>query len=238
MKGTLSTTADAYWQAYDTERTQVYPLVDAFEQQTGYALSPGRYLPAARVLACPVKANPPNWQHGRILYALTRHYLAACTGPVRLLDIGTAKGYSALCLLWAVMDAKLHGRVTSVDVIDPLSDERRNTVAECDGSKTLADVLRPWPESQRIDFVKSSGQLWLTAHPERVNVAFVDGKHSYPAVSWEAALLSERQHEGDIVMFDDVHIPDVRKAVSELRSYAVQYVPVLPNRQYAIARRK
>lgn len=238
MKTLRPVSPELYHEAYDAEASQSYPVVDTFESMAGYALEPERYLPAARVLACPLKVNPPNWQHGRILYALTRQYLAGCTGPVNLLDIGTAKGYSALCLLWALQDSKCHGRVTSVDVIDPQSTDRRNTVAECEGPKTLAEILAPWPEAERIDFVQSTGQKWLTEHPERVHVAFVDGKHSYDAVSWEGALLAERQQAGDVVMFDDVQIPDVNMAVMGLRAYTVQYVNVLPNRQYAIARRK
>jgi len=230
---------EAYDTAYTREVERTYSAVNAFEAQTGYALEPERYLSAARVLACPLKVNPPNWQHGRVLYALTRHYLKDCTGPVELLDIGTAKGYSALCLLWALQDAKCHGRVTSVDVIDPHGTERRNTVAECDGPKTLAEILAPWPEAQKIDFLKSTGQKWLTENVRRIHVAFVDGKHSYDAVSWEAALLSERQQSGDLVVFDDVQIPEVHMAVLGLQSYTVKYLDVIPKKRvYAIARRK
>ena len=230
--------AAAYEAAFLRECGMTYPSVDAIELRTGYALAPERYLPAARVLACPLKVNPPNWQHGRVLYALTREYLDKTTGPVQLLDIGTAKGYSALCLLWALTDAKLHGRVTSVDVIDPTGTDKRNTIAEVDGPKTLAEILAPWPEAERINFTQMTGQKWLTANAVRVHVAFVDGKHSFDAVTWESALLAERQKAGDLVVFDDVQIPAVDLAVMGLTSYTVTYVDVLPNRRYAIARRK
>ena len=235
---TVASLAASYDLAFHRECQQEYPAVYGVELLYGYALDSERYLPAAQVLACPLKVNSPNWQHGRVLYALTRKYLEGATGPVQLLDVGTAKGYSALCLLWALTDAKVHGRVTSVDVIDPLSREKRNTVAEVDGLKTLSEILAPWPEAQKIDFLQSTGQKWLVAHPGRVHVAFVDGKHTYEAVSWEAALLSERQQSGDLVMFDDVQVPAVDRAVMELSSYTVSYVDVLPNRRYAIARRK
>ena len=238
MKTLRALSPESYQAAFETEAAKSYHVVDTFEVMAGYALEPERYLPAARVLACPLKVHAPNWQHGRVLYALTRQYLAGCNGPVNLLDIGTAKGYSALCLLWALQDSPCYGRVTSVDVIDPHGHDRRNTVAECDGPKTLDEILKPWPESQKIDFIQSTGQKWLAEHTERVHVAFVDGKHSYDAVSWEAALLAERQFVGDLVLFDDVQIPDVNMAVMGLTSYTVQYLNVLPNRQYAIARRK
>jgi prepilin-type processing-associated H-X9-DG protein len=231
-------TRESYESAFTEESARTYPSVDALEQKVGYALAKDRYLPAAQVLACPVKLNPPNWQHGRVLYAMYRSYLAPASGPVTLLDIGTAKGYSALCALWALQDAGVDGRVISLDVIEPESTDRRNTVAECDGPKTLREVLNPWPESLAITFLKSDGRKWLSGHPGRVHCAFVDGKHSYEAVSWEGALLAERQQSGDLVIFDDVQIQPVAKAISELRGYSVAYLDVNPKRRYAIARRK
>jgi predicted O-methyltransferase YrrM len=249
---------DQYTAAFHQERLVEYPAIDAIEDRVGYALAGDRLRAAARVLACPVKKSPPNWQHGRVLYAMARHYLDGYrdefysrpyfkTGGVRLskvpdsvamLDIGTAKGFSALCMRWALDDAHAIGTVTSVDVLDPKERVSRNTVAEVDGLKTLGEILAPWPEAQSITFLKSTGQKWLQEHPERVHVAFVDGKHSYEAVSWEAALLAERQLSGDLVMFDDVQIDGVAKAVKELRAYAIEYVDVLPNRRYAIGVRK
>jgi hypothetical protein len=57
-------------------------------------------------------------------------------------------------------------------------------------------------------------------------------------VSWEGALLAERQQSGDLAMFDDVQMDGVAKAVKELRAYDIEYVDVLPNRRYAIGVRK
>lgn len=238
MSATL--TAEAYIAAFTRERLQAYPQIYAIESACGYALPLTRLESAARVLACPVKKSPPNWQHGRVIYAVTRQYLAGINeiSPVFLLDVGTAKGFSALCLYWAMCDAAIEGRVVSVDVLDPRERVSRNTIAEVDGLKSLAEILEPWPEAQQISFHKSTGQKWLQEHTERVHVAFIDGKHSYEAVSWEAALLAERQRSGDIAIFDDVQIEGVGKALKELSSYDLEYVQVLPTRKYAIGRRK
>lgn len=230
--------AETYADIFERERMRVYPSVDAYETRMGYALEPDRLLSAARVLACPVKANPPNWQHGRVLYAVARRYLDGCHRRVLVLDIGTAKGFSALCLLWAMQDATVTGHVVSVDVIDPMSRERRNTVAEVDGLKTLTEILAPWPEAGAITFLKSTGIDYLHKYAGRVELAFVDGKHAADVVWKEALLLSERQQPGDVVIFDDVHIPDIRAAVASLSMYTLEWLSVLPKRAYAIARRK
>lgn len=235
----ITPTSQDYDDAFVKESANAYPVVEAFEQAYGYALEPERYLTAARVLACPVKPHGANWAHGRVLYAMARRYLARWDGIrfFNLLDIGSAKGYSALCLLWALRDADKLGQVVSVDVIDPLARVRRNTVAEVDGYVTLADTLRPWPEAHDIAFRKSTGQAWLAANPSRIHIAFIDGKHTYEAVRVDASLLAARQRSGDVVMFDDVHMPDVRKAVSELKTYDVRVLELKPDRHYAIGRR-
>ena len=238
MSATLS--VEQYAAAFHQERIQTYPVIDAIEARFGYALDREKLEAAARVLACPVKKSPPNWQHGRVLYALSRQYLATIgrNTPVVALDIGTAKGFSALCLHWAIWDGDRIGRVHSVDVRDPDGYEPRNTVVEVDEPKNLYEILEPWPESSQISFYKSTGQKWLQEHDVRVRLAFVDGKHSYEAVSWEGALLAERQQAGDLVMFDDVQIDGVARAIRELRAYEIEYVDVLPNRRYAIGVRR
>lgn len=242
MIGTISATD--YQAIFEAERQQLYPAIDAFERRMGTMIDRQALEDAARVLACPLKANPPNWQHGRVIYAAAVRGLRSAiysgqgTAPVLLLDIGTAKGFSALMLRWALRDVGIPGRVVSLDVIDPLAPVRRNTVAEVDGLKTLAETLAPWHEAQAIEFVQSDGRKWLTKHTERVHVAVVDGKHTYEAVSWEASLLSERQKAGDVVIFDDLQIPPVANAVMELRGYDVEYLAAKPERMYAIARKR
>jgi predicted O-methyltransferase YrrM len=234
-------TREAYESAFTEESRRVYPAVDALERATGFALEPERLLSAAKVLACPVKKNPPNWQHGRVLYAVTRRYLADRTdsGPVRTLDIGTAKGFSALCVRFACEDAGVEAQSVSLDVIPPEAVIRRNTVAEVDGLKTLPEILQPWLEAERITFEESTGIEWLLKHSQRVHVAFVDGKHSGDVVYREGLLLSARQESGDVVVFDDVHIPDVSQAVDSLAGlYDIERLQILSNRAYAIARRK
>lgn len=238
---TKTATRDDYASAFEAEANVDYDVVTDFVDQCGgYVLRRQTMLAAAKILACPIKDNPPNWQHGRVIYARTRQYLAEHpTRSVNALDIGTAKGFSALCLLWALIDAPECEEwvVNSVDIIDPSERVRRNTIAEVDGYKTLYDILAPWPESRVISFHKTTGQKWLTKHTDRIHVAFVDGKHSYDVVSWEVVLLAARQQSGDVAIFDDVQIPGVAKALQESRSYDFEYLEVKPDRIYAIGTR-
>jgi predicted O-methyltransferase YrrM len=228
-----------YAEAFEAERQRQYLAVDAVVARHNYALDRLKLETAARILACPIKAHAPNWQHGRVLYAVARAYLATRPGPVTALDVGTAKGFSALCLQWALDDAGNRGDVFSVDVIDPQARVRRNTVAEVDGFKTLREILSFWPESTRIAFQRMAGADWLKQFDQRVHLAFLDGKHTEEAVATEGILLAKHQEPGDVVVFDDVQIDGVARALKALRSYYdLETVRVNAERQHAIGVRR
>jgi hypothetical protein len=234
--------ASEYARVFEAERLQSYPEIDALEARLGYAVGRERLEGAARVLACPVKAHPPNWQHGRVLYAMARTRLAELkrTEKVDLIDIGTAKGFSALCLLWALQDSGMEGHVASCDVLDPKARVMRNTVAECDGFKTLAETLSPWPESSAIEFRQSTGVgLLQGAAKVRPHVAFVDGQHRYDTVRRESTLLARKQRPGDVILFDDCQIAQVALAVRAMVPwYRLESIPVHGHRMSIAAVRR
>lgn len=239
----MTRTVEAYQAAFEQERLHDYPCVDEIERRTGFALDRVRLEAAARVLACPLKNSPPNWQHGRVIYSVARQWLyGRVSGCWDFLDIGTAKGFSALCLQWAMMDhagGAWTSGVTSVDVIDPEARVSRNTIAECDGLLTLRETLQAWPESSNIKFVHGTGLSLLEEGRGSFDFAFIDGKHSRAVVTAEGRALADVQSPGNIAIFDDVHIADVRQAVDGLSSlYAFEYVNVLPRRAYAIGVRR
>jgi hypothetical protein len=154
------TTAD-YEQAFHEERQHFYPQIEALERLCGYALEREKLEFTAKYLACPVKAHGANWQHGRVVYATLRKYLETAPQGVLCLDIGTAKGFSALCMRWALDASGIEGRVVSLDVLDPAAKVRRNTVLEVDGYLTLTQTLDHWPEATGIEFRCQTGIDWL-----------------------------------------------------------------------------
>lgn len=232
-------TEERYAEAFAQARALSYPALDALEARLGYAIDRAWLDEAGRVLCCPIKSAAPHWQHGRLIYAVARDYLARRSDDVHTaLDIGTAKGFSALCLRTAFDDAGVPCHLTSVDVMPPKARCYRNSVAELDGLKTLAEILAPFPEAADITFLESTGIAWLQDHQERVHVAFVDGKHTGDVVRQEGKLLAKRQQPGDIVIFDDCQMPQVSPAVVSLGEfYHLEYVQAEP-REYAIGRRR
>lgn len=239
-------TREQYDEAFETERRRRYPPVDAFEREQGYAVDRAKLEQAARVLACPVKPNPPCWQHGRVVYAVCRKYLEGrpteaadvrMLPTLQFLDIGTAKGFSALCMRWAVMDSGVQRvRIASTDVLEPERPGFRNSIMDIGAEPLrLADYLKPWPEAQAIGFWGMRGVDWLKRGKGRINLAFIDGKHSTDAVAEEAALISQRQMPGDIMLFDDLQMIPVRKAVGTVTGYAMRMIHAAPERAYMLA---
>lgn len=262
-------TAEDYQRIFELERQLDYPSVYALECGMGFAIDKERLEAAARVLSCPIKAAAPSWQHGRVIYATWRNYLAhkntcpECDGAgkvldapqrgpgtfwdacdsclVTIVDLGTAKGFSALMAMYALLDSGRAGTVTSADVMPPEAKVRRNTPAEVDELKTLHEILEPFQEANGIQFVEKTGIGLLQSIAGRIHLAFVDGKHSYEAVSEEAKLLAARQQPGDLVIFDDVQMAPVGKAVNKVAGKYYDLTTLrlgTVNRAYAIGARK
>lgn len=242
-------TVEQYDEIFETARHREYPIVDVYERMHGFAIDRDKLESMARTLACPLKANPPNWQHGRVLYTTLRFFLEQSLTPTSgqillLLDIGTAKGFSACVMSHAVADTKkFFAEIVSIDVVDPDARIRRNSAAELDGLRTIPEFVRD--HIVENDFVATSflgcgSTAWLhraSRMTTRIPFAFVDGKHTYEQVRFEADMLRSLQSKGDIVMFDDCQIEPVGRAVRETVGYDVRYVDIGP-RNYAIAVRQ
>lgn len=236
-------TTKQYDAIFEEERRRSYPTVDSYVRQFGVDIDKQKLESMARTLACPFKVNPPNWQHGRVVYTTLRSFLerAGLDQVYPVLDIGTAKGFSACVMSHAIADAKSLCTVVSVDIVDPRSRVSRNSVAEIGGLKTVEEFTRDHLNHDvPVAFYGRGSVEWLNfamAGNLRVPFAFVDGKHTYEAVCFESAALRQLQAPGDVVIYDDVQIEPVGRAVRSIKGYAMMYLDIGP-RTYAIAVRQ
>lgn len=225
-----------YDTAFGRELRSRYRVIDTYEERTGFKVDEARLEAAARVLACPVKVNPPNWQHGRVIYSTAMRYLMYAREPVVFLDIGTAKGFSACVMTWAIAASGRAHEVVSIDVMEPTDRVARNSVAELDGLKTIAEFVEPFIDpTVKTSFFGGGSLSWLDHHTDHVGFAFVDGKHTYDMVLAEQMKISCRQQMGDIIIFDDIQIEPVQRAVKKLKGYDVLTMDTGAGRKYAIA---
>lgn len=236
------TAKERYDAIFEKEKSNVYHEISEYENECGAGVSLTRLEEAARVLACPLKVNPPSWQHGRVIYATVRRLLKDGDSSGTFVDIGTAKGFSAVVMGWAVEDAGAKSRVASVDIVDPGARLARNSVLEADGElHSVYDFVRPFKGNLPIEFFGGGSDKFLRtlsqAH-ERVRFAFVDGKHSYESVTNDVKLLSQMQSKGDVLIFDDIQIDGVMTAVARQTAYDFRSLSAGPMRRYAIAVRR
>lgn len=246
-----------YLAAFKAEAARSYPAID----QLVAGLEMGEHMfddqktlffEMARDLACPLKEHRPNWQHGRVLYALARKVARDPAVDFTFLDIGTAKGFSALCMLWGLFDSMRVGTVHSFDVVDPFSKVARNSIAELDGLKDLGEFIAPYLPRQHPGteprcgavFHQKPGMLFDEVVPAaRIHLAFVDGKHKLTDVREEAIKIGARQERGDFILFDDWQIPSVKEGISAFMDTPTgklyRYTEILVNadRSYRLAER-
>jgi predicted O-methyltransferase YrrM len=236
-------TTKQYDAIFEEERRHSYPVVDSYVRQFGVDIDKQKLESMARTLACPLKVNPPNWQHGRVIYTTLRAFLERAGFDVvyPILDIGTAKGFSACVMTHAIADARSPCTVVSVDMVDPRSRVSRNSVAEIDGLKTVEEFTRDHAaRGVPLAFYGRGSVEWLNfalSGNLRVPFAFVDGKHTYEAVCFESAALMQLQRPGDVVIYDDCQIEPVGRAVKAIKGYSVMHLDIGP-RTYAIAVRQ
>lgn len=232
-----------YQEIFAAEQNIDYQAIGKLERRYGYAVDRKELENAARVLACPLKVNPPNWQHGRLLYSIGRAYLNLSKGQDQLwFDIGTAKGFSACVMSWCLRDAPAPGKIVSIDMLEPDQKVPRNSVVEVlQGYQTVDEFTRPFLAPGVItEFHGGGSQKFFRTFgtKQRINFAFIDGKHNYAAVKEDAMNISARQKTGDVIVFDDVHLTAVREAAQDLEGYTLEMVQLKRDRAYAIRTKK
>ena len=152
--------------------------------------------------------------HGLLLYKLISKRFASTRQSVVLLDVGTARGFSAIAMAKAMMDADLRGELYTIDIIG--QDESRDwhvTKQQHDEPLVGIEIARSeiwcqWykEEAELIHSItgKSSEVLAAWSHGD-ITFAFIDGEHTYNAVKTDLEMLDTLMAEGGQIVLDDYH---------------------------------
>lgn len=204
-----------------------YPELERFERETGFALDRDWHDELVLQTLIVKKARTPRPFHGRLIYTLVRRYIAEHDSEfVTIVETGTARGCSALCMAKALEDASVPGHVLTIDRLPHLTPIFWNCIADCDGRKrSRRELLARWDDlCRRITFIQGDtldqlGKIGVS----RVNFAFLDAQHTRADVLHEFRRIAPLQQAGDIVLFDDVDaslFPGVVAAVDEIEANA------------------
>ena len=239
--------AERYVEIWNKAKDAQYPIVDRFEDQQGFAIDRKWFDDLGLLTQVVVKKSDICYQHGRLLYAALSAYIAkndcAC---VNILETGTARGFSGLCMAKALHDVRRAGKILTFDVLPHDVAMYWNCVADAKGPMSRAELLRDYRTliENHIVFVQGDSKLQLKKmQMPRTHFAFLDGAHTYQNVLDEFDYLVGRQQEGDVVFFDDYTpqaFPGIVQAVDEIcaaHGYSKDVITISEQRGYVVARK-
>ena len=237
-----------YRQLWDDAQRRQYAAVDRYEGTCGAAIDAEWFQQLALLTQVAIKRSELCYQHGRLLYATLARYLRQRAHPhLTIVETGTARGFSALCMAKAMDDAGATGKIVSFDVLPHDVAILWNCVRDADGPRTRADLLcdyRPLMERYLVFHRGDTAVELAKMSFPRINFAFLDSVHEYDHVMAEFSSIRDRQAAGDILFFDDYTAeayPGVVKAADEIcraHGYAGTVVTANDRRRYLIAEKQ
>lgn len=236
-----------YLQIAKKAKEKRYEQVDIYEQSTSYAIDKSWLDKLALHTQVVKKKSVICYQHGRLLYSTLRKYIeeskVAC---VNIIETGTARGFSAMCMSKALSDARTGGKIVTFDVLPHNVKMFWNCIDDLEGEKTREELLYNYSAflDNYVIFHQGDTQIELPkVQLSRVHFAFLDGTHHYNDVLIEFDAIKYKQKRGDIIFFDDYTpsiFPGVVKAVDEIcdkYAYTKQVIQIDSNRGYVIAKK-
>lgn len=224
---------------------KTYQAINDFEKECSTAIDKEFFHTLALHTQVVKKASEICYQHGRILYAALRKYLRNTKNRgANIIETGTARGFSAICMAKAIDDIGYKDcTIKTIDVLSHTDERWWNCIDDTEGKKSRAQLLVPWTNwTKYITFITGDVIKALVPNlPERVHFAFLDSGHTYDVVRHEIKHISPRQQKGDIVVFDDytpAMFPEVVKAIDrscDEFKYGKKVITANNQRAYVIA---
>jgi predicted O-methyltransferase YrrM len=238
-------TKQKYMDIWEKAKRKSYSVIDEYEKNLGFNIDTEWVHNLAFHTQVVIKKSEICYQHGRLLYATLSDYVGRdFFHSINILETGTARGFSALCMAKALADQNKEGRIITIDQLPHNVKMYWNCIDDNDGAKSRAQLLFDYSDLIRyhIWFLEGKSEDILSRlELSRIHFAFLDGGHEYEDVKFEIDHVVPRQKKGDIIFFDDYqesYFPGIVKAVEELEkdgSYRMNTIAVSEQRGYAIA---
>ena len=165
-----------------------------------------------------------NYERGILLYSLIAKYK-----PKNVLEIGTAEGYSTLCMAWAMTDYNINGKIFTIDPkpfdvpvernVTWEDNPKHDTVMLSRGELWNKFANKEWIEKIEV-LTGFSGEVLQkkTEKFPKMDMGFIDGHHAYESVIHDFYAFLEVASENFRLLFDD-YVPNendgVTKAIDE-----------------------
>ena len=220
--------------------------VDNYEKEVGYKINKNWIDNLALKTQIVIKSSKLNYAHGRLLYSIIRNYVNKFQNEkISIIETGTARGFSSLCMAKALEDSKVDGIICTFDPIPHLNKMYWNVITDHQiGKLSRMELLKEWRTliEKYIIFYQGYSFIELPKiNLQRINIVFLDGAHSYKDVMFEFEEIKNSQHRGDLIIFDDYNqnlFPGIVKAVDEIclkNNYEKRIIKSIDFRSYVIA---
>ena len=238
---------DKYLKIWEKTKKKEYKLIDDFEQKTGFKIDLNWYHELALHTQVSIKKSEILYVHGRLLYSALREFInTSKINNLNIIETGTAKGFSSLCMAKALDDSKSGGKIITFDVYPHNHKMLWNSIDDHEGKKTRQELLKPYQNltEKYIWFHQGNTKTELPKlQTDRVHFAFFDSAHDYYYLMDEFLNIKEKQKKGDIIFFDDYTpkmFPGVVKAIDEIcekYKYSKKIITISDARAYVIAKK-
>jgi hypothetical protein len=161
----------------------------------------------------------PNYERGILLYSLIAKYK-----PKNVLEIGTAEGYSTLCMAWAMTDYNINGKIFTIDPKPFDVPIKRNVTWEDNPKHDTVMLSRRelWNKFADKEWIKKievltgfSGEvLQKNTKLPKMDMGFIDGSHVHEAVVHDFYAFLEVASENFHLLFDD-YVSDENDGVTK-----------------------
>ena len=146
-----------------------------------------------------------NYERGILLYSIIAKYK-----PQNVLEIGTAKGYSTLCMAWAMHDYNIPG---TIHTIDPTLDTKFEI--KIDDKINVLTTTQLWKKiasdkwlSKIKPYAGYSGEIMDKHQFPKIDFAYIDGHHVYEAVEHDFYAFLNTSSNDFRILFDDYALSD------------------------------
>ncbi len=241
---------EKYYDLWTKASLKNNPEVNQYEETTGYKIENDWLNNLALRTQIVIKKSELNYAHGKILYSSLREYISRNKTNLEnlvILETGTARGFSSLCMAKALNDSNISGSILTFDVLPHTKKIYWNCITDhIEGPITRQELLEPWKYlvDKYIIFHQGYSNIELKKIGlQRINFAFLDGAHTYEDVLFEFNIIEKHQEDGDIIVFDDYNeklFPGIVKAVNEISNkfgYEKKIIKSFNDRSYVVARR-
>ena len=141
-----------YYKLFKKAEINTYSVkdVDLLEKEYDYSINRDWLNSLALETQIVIKKSELNYAHGRVLYTILRNYLSTLKQDIKKINIietGTARGFSAMCMAKALSDSEFEGSICTLDVLPHYKRMFWNCISDhSKGSQTRHDLLGDWAD--------------------------------------------------------------------------------------------